>query len=228
MLGVARMRVDRSVAMATLDEAVQVAREAAVPSALSVNLSVTAGFLPIEEADRALAMLDEAIELGARIGDLMGVALATKNKGWIAARRGDWMLALQAAVDTSEQNLQLGNAIDLYTTFHLAGAAFCALGSFAPAAVLIAAGDSSRDRDHTEGLSSSSRPQKRSSWKSWVRNSSRNSGLAAHRSIRGKPWPSSAPRPSRCSTGIDRSEPDRPRRRTAQEPTVATSAPGIR
>ena len=94
-------------------------------------------------------MLDEAIEFGARIGDLMGLALATKNKGWIAARRGDWMLALQAAVDTSEQKLQLEDAIDLYTTFHLAGATFCGLGSFAPAAVLIEAGDGpSRSRTH--------------------------------------------------------------------------------
>ena len=103
--------------MATLEESVRVARDGgSSPRSRSASPS-SPGCSRSRSPNRALALLDEAIEVGARIGDLMGVALATKNKGWIAARRGDWMLALQAAVDTSEQNLQLGNTIDLYTTF---------------------------------------------------------------------------------------------------------------
>ena len=74
-----------------------------------IGLPILAIWLPIEESERALALLDEAIEIGTRIGDRLGVSNAMGIKARIAARRGDWRTALQVAVDSAEQTLELGD-----------------------------------------------------------------------------------------------------------------------
>jgi predicted ATPase/class 3 adenylate cyclase len=127
-------------AIATIDEAVRVARAAGVDSALPFALPLLATWLPYEESERALALLDEATEVSTRIGDRWGVANTTHQKGHIAARRGEWRSALRAIVDAADQNLQLG-ALAQVGLCHLAGVAFWELRVFEPAAVLIGKSD---------------------------------------------------------------------------------------
>jgi predicted ATPase len=137
MLAGALQPVEPDVSIATLEEAVRVARNAGIRSALSIGLPYLAGLLPIEEADRSLALLDEAIEVGTQFGDRMGVFQVTLTKGALAARRGEWRTALQAAAEGAEQHLQLGDFVSLAQSFLLGGVAFCGLGYPDPAAVLI-------------------------------------------------------------------------------------------
>ena len=129
-------------AIAAVDEAVRVARANGIDTALSFSLAFLASWLPIGDSDRALAVLDEAIEVGTRIGDHLAVANATGMKGSIAARHGEWRTALRAFVDSAEQNLHLGLLLGSMSCT-LAGVAFCELGHFAAAAVLIGSADAS-------------------------------------------------------------------------------------
>ena len=55
-----------------------------------------------EESERAVSLLDEAIDVGTRCGDQMAVSVSISNKGTISARSGDWHSALAAAVDAAE------------------------------------------------------------------------------------------------------------------------------
>ena len=63
-------------AIATTEEAVRVARTAGIDSALAIALPNLATWLPLEESERALALLDEAIEIATRIGDRQSVSNA--------------------------------------------------------------------------------------------------------------------------------------------------------
>ena len=93
--------------------------------------------LPIEESDRALALLDEAIDLGIRSGDRMSVAMATTNKAGVAARRGEWRAALLTSIDAAEQQLELGDLVSVDGSLVFASAALRELGHLDPAAVLL-------------------------------------------------------------------------------------------
>ena len=124
-------------AIATTEEAVRVARAAGIDTALVFGLSNLASWLPYEESQRALTLLDEAIEVGTRIGDRLGVSYAMAIKAGIAARRGDWRTALQVSVDAAEQMLELGAHWYMSRSLYWAGVALCALGSCEPAAVVL-------------------------------------------------------------------------------------------
>jgi tetratricopeptide (TPR) repeat protein len=123
-------------AIATTEEAVRVARAAGIDAALTAAFPMLAVWLPIEESERALALLDETIEIATGIGDRLGVANATAIKARIAARHGDWQTALKGAVDSAEQTLEHGDQGVASRALYTAGVALCALGSYEPAAVL--------------------------------------------------------------------------------------------
>ena len=108
-----------------------------VPSSIAITLSGCAGSLPLEEADRAVELLDEAIEVGTEVGDHMAVDLARLNKGMIAARRGDWRTALRLAADTARQQLDVGDLSGLPGSLGLAASAFSMVSRHEVAAVLI-------------------------------------------------------------------------------------------
>ncbi len=97
--------------------------------------------LPVEDFEHALALCDEAVEVGIRIGDHRAVAAANGHKGMIAGRRGDWHATLRASVDAAEQYLQLGTTSTVFASLYWAGVAFCGLGYLEPAAVLIGKAD---------------------------------------------------------------------------------------
>jgi hypothetical protein len=135
--GWALSQSEPATAVELFNEAMQVARAGGVPSSIAMTLSGCAGSLPLEEADRAVELLDEAIELGTEVGDHMAVDLARLNKGVIAARRGDWRTALRLAADTARQQLDVGNLSGLSGSLGLAANAFSMLGRHEVAAVLL-------------------------------------------------------------------------------------------
>jgi hypothetical protein len=75
----------------------------------------------------------------------------TGIKGQIAARRGDWRTALQAARDLAEQHVQLGDLANLYQMLLFAGIVFCEIGDLDTAAVLVGKGDAISDRRNLPG-----------------------------------------------------------------------------
>ena len=127
--------------IATLEEAIRVARDAGIASALSTALPYLGGTLPIDESDLVVSLLDEAIEVGLRVGDRQAVALTIGSKCVLAFRRGDWPGALRAAHDTAEQMLELGGFVTIKDFFRAGGAALSALGHDDVAAVLIGKAD---------------------------------------------------------------------------------------
>jgi len=127
------------VGIAMLEESVRVARDAGIFSALSISLPFLAGVLPIEESERALALLDEAIEVGTLDGWKVwgGEPQLMLTKATIALQRGDWRTALQESVNYFESD----DATAVAGPFYVAGSALCRLGCFEPAAVLLGKAD---------------------------------------------------------------------------------------
>ena len=182
-------------AIATIDECVRVARAAGLDGSLAMALPMAAPLLPIEESERALALLDEAIEIGTRIGDRMAVSSATGTKAQLAARRGDWRTALEGAVDAAEQARELGES-SIHGCLYTAGVALCALGSCEPAAVLFGKADATRNDGMWIGCSNCSpRPTPPSS-KPSANNRSRRSPNGAPPSTSPTPSPTYTPKPT--------------------------------
>jgi predicted ATPase/class 3 adenylate cyclase len=127
---------DFDLALTTEEEAVRVARDAGIPSALSIALSILSAALPIDESDRKRALSDEAIEVGTQIGDRIAVAASITNKGWVAAYRGDYTLALHAAVESAELFLEAGDLGSGAPVSCVAAVALTHLGHPEPAAIL--------------------------------------------------------------------------------------------
>jgi predicted ATPase/DNA-binding SARP family transcriptional activator len=148
MLGAALQITEQTLdaTIATVDEAVHIARADGIDTALTFALPILASSLPLEESPRALALLDEAIELSARTGDRLGVSNAMGIKAVIAARRGDWRTALRTGVASTEQTLELGDHVRVSRFLYMAGVALCALGSCEPAAVLFGKANATTER----------------------------------------------------------------------------------
>ena len=143
MLGTALTRTEETpdATIAALDEAVRVARGAGIDTALTFGLGNLAIALPLEETERALALLDEAIEVATRIGDRQASSSAISYRAALEARRGDWRAALRGGADAAEEKLELGDAVLMGWTLYWAGVALCALGSCEPAAVILGRAD---------------------------------------------------------------------------------------
>ena len=97
--------------------------------------------LPTDDAERASALFDEAIELGTTIGDRHAVTTSNAMKALLAARAGQWRTALRASADAAEQQSQFGDPSLMVPSYWAAAVAFVGLGHFEPAAVLIAVSD---------------------------------------------------------------------------------------
>ena len=127
-----------------LDEAVTTARTAGI--AYSHGLVMLALTLPPDQSTRALALFEEAVEVGKRRGDRQGVANALAVCGQLAVQRGEWRTALHACVDAAELNLQLGAADARAPLRRRARACSAGLGDLEPAAVLIGFADAHFER----------------------------------------------------------------------------------
>ena len=130
---------DGDLARASTEEALQIARAAAIPSALSNGLITTVMLLTswIDEPDRALDLLAEAIQIGTEIGDRIAVVNATGLQGAIATYHGDYVDGLRAAVASAEEMLRLGQLNTLGNSLGTAAVALAGLGRAEPAAVLL-------------------------------------------------------------------------------------------
>ncbi len=142
MHGVANgFTADPTVGIASLDEAVRIARDAGLVSVLSTGLMTLAMILPTDDAARAAALFDEAIEIGTTIGDRHAVTTSNAMKALLAARAGQWRTALRASADAAEEQSQFGDPSLMVPSYWAAAVAFVGLGHFEPAAVLIAVSD---------------------------------------------------------------------------------------
>jgi predicted ATPase/class 3 adenylate cyclase len=127
-------------ARTTFEEAVRIARDVGVASTLAIGLSTLAIVMPIEEADRSLVILDEAIDVSTRLGDRTALNAAMGTKGNIAAYRGDFAAALDAVVDVAQRLLDSGELINVGWALLSAAIALTHLGFAEPAAVLSGTG----------------------------------------------------------------------------------------
>ena len=66
----------------------------------------------------------------------MTVSMATMNKAGVAVRRGEWQAALRTSVDGTQQQLELGDLVNVVASLVLASVALRELGHLEPAAVL--------------------------------------------------------------------------------------------
>jgi hypothetical protein len=119
-----------------LEEAVGIARDAGIVSLLPYGLLLLALHLPPDDSGRALTLLDEAAELGTRLGDLEGVAGVTSIQAEMAFRNRDWRAELRAAADGAELEFRLRGSVRFGLHFWQAAEAFVGLGYVEPAAVL--------------------------------------------------------------------------------------------
>jgi predicted ATPase len=138
MLGATLLEEPGDVALAAIEEAVRVARDAGILSALALGLALLAGLVEWDENDdRMLALCDEAIDISTQLGNPIGVALATGHKGAIAFRGGDWRTALEAFVDSAGMMLDAGERTSLVGPLSMGAVALGALGHPEPSAVLL-------------------------------------------------------------------------------------------
>ena len=131
-----RLTGDDELARVSGEEAVQIARAAAIPSALSTSLLALVQTVPHGEPERSRAILGEAIRVGTEIGNRVAVANATEMQGAVAAYHGDHATGLRAAVDAAHQKLELGEVGTLGGTFDVAAVSLAGLGHAEAAVVL--------------------------------------------------------------------------------------------
>jgi hypothetical protein len=125
-----------------LEEAVRIAREQGIDAAIVFALSFLAVELPTEESSRAIALLDEAIEIATRLPDLMGLAAATGMKGSLAFGRGEFEVGLRATVEALALNQAIGDVATGRVALYSVAVQLGQVGALEPAAVLIGKADS--------------------------------------------------------------------------------------
>jgi predicted ATPase/class 3 adenylate cyclase len=133
-------RIDEAVV--ELDEAVRVARAWGIDDALAFPLVILVDYLAVEDPERALTLIDEAIEVTTRIGEPMGLANAIRSKGAIAMRRGDWAVALRVLSDALDVSRQIGDIANGFSTLYCAAVTLSHLEMFESSAVLTGKADS--------------------------------------------------------------------------------------
>jgi predicted ATPase len=127
---------DTPSAVPTLAEAVEVARTSGIPSILEMGLMMLAVSLPPEQSGQAAALLEEAAELGAALGDRYGAANALSMRSRVALDAEDWTTALAAADASMQGLLALGQRSGFTGTVFVGGWACARRGEPEPAAVL--------------------------------------------------------------------------------------------
>jgi predicted ATPase/DNA-binding SARP family transcriptional activator len=127
---------DRTRAAVAEEEAVRVARDAHITSALLYALLALSSCLPPDD-DRAFALIDEIVDVGTALGDRNAVAIAISTRGAIAALHQDWQGALRASVAAAAQYLDGGQSHALVAALQVAFVALAAIGHSEPAAIMI-------------------------------------------------------------------------------------------
>jgi predicted ATPase/class 3 adenylate cyclase len=135
------------------EDAVRIAREAGVLTALAIALSALAtalfhadpAALDPETARRAAAVAEEAFEVGTLIGDPTSIDIGRQLQASIAVRRGEYSAALKALVEAAEGIMARGGWTTVFVPIvSVATFAFAGAGHAETAAVLLGAGDISQ------------------------------------------------------------------------------------
>ena len=130
---------NRALGQHTFEEALRAARACGVPSALASALVPVSWGLLGDDPDRALELLDEAMEISTQLGDRFGVAMAVQGKAVYHVSQGNWDLALGEGRLAIEGMTQIGIRGLLGPTVGVAGLALTALGHHEPGAIFLGA-----------------------------------------------------------------------------------------
>ena len=122
--------------MDTAEEATRLARDGGFRNVLSISLSTLGSLLVERDPERALVVLDEAMQVGSEIGDHSAVSNAIITRAWIAALAGDWPAALTAAREGLDRVIETGELIQQQGIRILVAIALADRGRHEPAAVL--------------------------------------------------------------------------------------------
>jgi len=142
MLAGATVAVDFDAAGAAAEEAVQVARDDRILSALSTGLTLLGGIrLSEDDPEQAVEILEEGLEVGRLVGDHQALALGDFARSFLAIRRRDWHAALGAARDSADQGLARGDMTVTRGVFGAASMALAGLQAYESSAVLFGARD---------------------------------------------------------------------------------------
>ena len=134
---------DRATGVSHLEEAIHVARDAGIASALCYALMTLAAVLGSEDDERVVVLLDEALDAARQAGNRQVISIGAVLLGWIAMRRADWRRAVRAAIDGAEEKLAIGDLAGMGACYEMAAISLAHLGFLEPASVLLGA------RDHT-------------------------------------------------------------------------------
>jgi predicted ATPase/class 3 adenylate cyclase len=133
---------DRSYPAAS--EAVKTSRNAGIASALVYALLVLATVLTaadqLEDYESAFELLEEAIDVGTKLGDHRAVATAVAFQAGIAVHTEDWRTALQRIVSALELHLDAGESQAFGGALRLAAIALHGIGYLQPIPVLMGCG----------------------------------------------------------------------------------------
>jgi hypothetical protein len=129
-----------------LEEAARVARDAGINGSLVFVLPFLANALSPNDEQRAHALLDEAIAVATRIGDLMAVASARGNQASIAAYAGKWDVALRATVTALGELREVGDQATARSGLYQCAVVLPQLGALEPGAILLGKADSTGGR----------------------------------------------------------------------------------
>jgi hypothetical protein len=95
-------------ALPAFEEAVTEARLLGNPSSLSMALASLAMPLTATDPDRAVGVLQEAVEVGTDVGNDLGVGMAISGLGWLQAELGEHHAALVTYLSANERILASG------------------------------------------------------------------------------------------------------------------------
>jgi predicted ATPase/class 3 adenylate cyclase len=123
------------------DEAVRVARDAGLLSALPYALAQHLFFVAPDNPDRELALHEEIIEVATALGDHRLVATVVAERESTKARHGDWPAVLRATAGAAAQYRGGGNMTVAAGTFRTAAIALTRLQSFEAGAVILGFAD---------------------------------------------------------------------------------------
>jgi predicted ATPase/class 3 adenylate cyclase len=127
-------------ARATAEEGLEVARGAGVPSTLANALIAIPWSLLDEDPERARQLFEEGFELGQRMGDAVGAALAVTGMGVCDASLGRWDRALDQVRDAIARIRHVGTGAGLIGgTLGVAALVLTARGRFEHGAAVLGA-----------------------------------------------------------------------------------------
>jgi hypothetical protein len=126
-------------AQAAADEAIRLAREHGIGSALLYALLIRI-LLPMDSGE-ALELLDEATTVAMTLGDHYGAARTDGARGVVAMRAGEWRIALQSFVRGTSHTFA-GDETLLPEASQGAAISLAHLGDLDAAAIMLSFGDS--------------------------------------------------------------------------------------